>query len=259
MIVVAADHHVGDENLFREMLGIAARTAFEKDCLVTLGIPPTRPETGYGYLECDRPFSEIPKGESVRLQAFREKPDAKTAAEYLAGGRHLWNMGNFVWRCEVILKAFEDDLPELLIRARDSAERFLNGEREALDRFYLDLPKELCESIDFGIMEKADHIEAIPCPVPWDDVGSWSVLRRLRTEEVDANGNLSLVRHLSLGSRNILVTGEESPEGIVVTLGVENLIIVREGEKILIAAEDQIDRMREVVGALKERGWENFL
>jgi mannose-1-phosphate guanylyltransferase len=199
------------------------------------------------------------QGESVRLITFREKPNATTAGQYLAGGRHLWNMGNFLWRCEVILGAFEKHLPDLIGRAREAVRLSLAGDASALGRFYLELPDSLCDSIDFGIMEKADHIEAIPCPVPWDDVGSWNVLRRLRSEEIDEAGNLSLIRHLSLGGKNLLVTGKESSEGIVVTLGVENLVIVRDGEKVLIAAEDQIERMREVVGALKERHWENFL
>lgn len=259
MVVVAADHFIADEEAFRKLVLKAGEIASSEDCLVTLGIPPTRPETGYGYLECDRPFREIPPGESVRLVAFREKPNAETAAEYLAGGRHLWNMGNFVWRCEVILREFDTHLPELSARARSAVRESEAGDREALDRFYLDLPDDLCDSVDFGIMEKAAHIEALPCPIPWDDVGSWAVLPRLRAGEMDPDGNLSLIRHLPIDSRNILVAGEEISEGVVVTVGVENLIVIRSGGRVLIASREGIDRMREVTEGLKNRGWDHLL
>jgi len=255
LVVLSTDHYVGDDEGFRASLFTAIKTAQTTDCLVTLGVPPTRPETRYGYLECETKHSEIPEGQSTPLVRFREKPEAADAARFLAGGRHLWNMGNFIWRAETILAEFERNAPELARRARAAVER---GSRQSLEQFYLDLPDDQCQSIDFAIMEKARSIHAVPCRIPWDDVGSWTALRRLRAADVDAEGNLSLLRHLAIETKRTLVAGTESDEGMVVTVGVEGLVIVREGEKVLVVSEEAIDRMKEVVPALKNAGFERL-
>jgi mannose-1-phosphate guanylyltransferase len=256
MIVSAADHYLGDEQGFRKTLETGLRASALENCLVTLGIPPTRPETGYGYLECREPWTGIPEGQVVPLAAFREKPDGVTASAYLASGRHLWNMGTFVWRCDAILAEFERQMPGLLASARGAA---AENSADAIARFYQELPNDLCQSIDFGIMENAADIRMAVCRSPWDDVGSWAVLRRLRAGELDAQGNLSLVRHLAIDTRDTVVTGSETEEGVVVTLGVEGLIIVRDGERILVAKESHIDKMRSVVEGLKNKGWGNLV
>ncbi|MCG3196181.1 MAG: mannose-1-phosphate guanylyltransferase [Candidatus Omnitrophica bacterium] len=258
MAVLSADHYLGDVEAFRSSLLAAIRVARAEHCLVTLGIVPTRPESGYGYLECERNVAEILDGDSARLVAFREKPSLELAAEYLRSGRHLWNMGNFIWRVDSILAEFERQMPALLESARCAAD---SGSimPEALDRFYLGLPPELCLSIDYGIMENARDVRVVPCRAPWDDVGSWAVLRRLRGGELDEQGNLSTIRHLAIDTRNTLVTGSDSPDGIVATLGVEGLVIVRDGERILVASEEAIHRMREVVEGLRAKGWVELL
>jgi mannose-1-phosphate guanylyltransferase len=259
MVVLSADHYIGDEEGYRRALRTALDTAREERCLVTLGIPPTRPETGYGYLELSKKFTEIPEGESAKLVRFREKPDAETATQYLAEGRHLWNKGDFVWLCSSILEEFERSMPDLLERARKAASASNPVAPEVMEEYYGALPKELCTSIDFGIMEQAENIRCVPCQVPWDDVGAWPVLKRLRGEEMDEEGNLSLIRHLSIDSRNNVVAGNESEHGVVVTAGVEGLVVVRDGEKVLVVAEDKIELMRQVVPGLKEKGWDHLL
>ena len=255
MVVLSTDHYIGDDEGFRTAVETAIQTARESDCLVTLGIPPTRPETRYGYLECETKHEEIPDGQSTSLIQFREKPDAETAAEFLAGGRHLWNMGNFIWRAATILGEFERQVPELASRAREAV---ATGSEDALRRFYDELPDDLCASIDYAIMEKAKSIRAVPCRIPWDDIGTWSAVRRLRESETDADGNLSLIRHLALDTKRTLVAGSESEAGIVVTVGVEGLVVIRDGEKVLVVTEAALAQLREVVPALKERGWEGL-
>ncbi len=259
MVILSADHYLGDEAGFQASLRVAIETASQSGSLVTLGILPNRPETGYGYLECDRKITEICNGETAKLVAFREKPPHETAVKYLAGGYHLWNMGNFIWRVGTILAEFERSLPGLLTAARCAAASEDPGSEDTLKEFFLNLPPEWCQSIDYAIMEKAANIRAVPCRIPWDDVGSWAVLRRLRSEELDQEGNLSLIRHLAIDTARTVVAGSESPDGIVVTLGVEDLIIVRDGERLLVTTEAGLDRMRDVVQQIGENGWENLL
>jgi mannose-1-phosphate guanylyltransferase len=259
MVVLSADHYVGDAEGFRSALLTAVSAAEKGECLVTLGIAPSRPETGYGYLECDRAFTEIPPGEVAPLLRFREKPNLETAARYLADRRHLWNMGNFIWRCDTILDELERHLPELISRAREVVLRESPLSPETLEEYYCNIPVQLCDSIDFGLMEKAKHIRVVPCLVPWDDVGSWPVLRRLRKDELDARGNLSLVRHIGIETTNTLVAGSESDDGIVVTVGVDGLIVVRDRERVLVVPAERIDLMRLVVPAMREKGWDHLL
>jgi mannose-1-phosphate guanylyltransferase len=259
MVVMSADHYLGDEEGFQRVLEAAIHAAQREPCLVTLGVPPTRPETGYGYLECNRKVAEIPYGGSCPLSAFREKPSLETALEYLSSGRHLWNMGNFVWTCGSILGEFERQMPGLIARARQAAGEEAASLPKAVDDYYLNLPPEFCQSVDFAIMEKSVDIRVIPCRIPWDDVGSWAVLRRLRAESLDSSGNLSTIRHLPIDTTNTVVTGSEDPEGVVVTLGVDGLIIVRAGQRVLVASEAGIDQMRRVVEGLREKGWDRFL
>jgi mannose-1-phosphate guanylyltransferase len=263
MVILSADHYLGDEAGYRQALQVAIQTAAEQDCLVTLGVPPTRPETGYGYLECDCPTEKIPTGETAGLVAFKEKPNPAQALDYLQDGYHLWNKGDFIWRVGVVAAEFEKSMPELFSLARATVSTLGGGTHSVrpseLDSFFLNLPDEYCQSIDFGIMEKADAIRVVPCRVPWDDVGSWAVLRRLRGNELDSEGNLSLIHHLAIDTRNTVVTGSESTAGIVVTLGVEGLIIVRDGERLLVASEPGLEKMRDVVRRLKEAGLEHLL
>lgn len=259
MAVLSADHYIGDVEGFRQAMRGAVQVAVEMDCLVTLGIPPTRPEIGYGYLECDCPVESIPEGQSTRLKSFREKPDYPTAQKYLGDGRHLWNMGNFVWRVGVILSEFEKNMPELLAAARRTASHPEPHSAQAMESFFLNIPPEWRLSIDYGIMEHAEHIRVIPCRIPWDDVGSWSVLRRLRKDELDTRGNLSLIRHLAIDTTHTVVAGEDTDKGIIVTLGVDGLTIIRDGEMVLVAGEEGLAHMREVVTKIKELGWEHLL
>lgn len=259
MVILAADHYLGDEEGLQAALQVALQTASQTETLVTLGIKPTRPETGYGYLECSRNIHEIPEGETTKLVAFKEKPSLETAVQYLADGHHLWNMGNFIWRVDTILAEFERHLPELLAAARRVAAAENPGSDEILKDYFFGLPHEWCQSIDYAIMEKADNILAVPCHFPWDDVGSWAVLRRLRSKELDEHSNLSLIRHIALDTTTTVVTGSESEDGIVVTLGVKDLIVVRDGERVLVATEAGLEQMREVIQQIRENGWEHLL
>jgi mannose-1-phosphate guanylyltransferase len=259
MVVLSADHYVGDAAGFRSALQTAVSAAEKGGCLVTLGIAPTRPETGYGYLECDRMFTEIADDEATPLFRFREKPNLETAVRYLEGRRHLWNMGNFIWRCDAILDELETHLPELLARAREVLPPDFPPSPVILEDYYCNLPPRLCDSIDFGLMEKAKTIRVVPCRVPWDDVGSWPVLRRLREDELDERGNLSLVRHLGIETTDTLVAGTESDDGIVVTVGVDGLVVVRDRERVLVVPADRVDLMRLVVPAMREKGWDHLL
>ena len=259
MVVLAADHYLGDEEGFLSALRTAIETAAGTKCLVTLGVPPSRPETGYGYLQCDRRIEEIPKGETAKLVAFREKPPLDMAVRFLEDGCHLWNMGDFIWRVDAILSEFEKSMPGLLSAARKAAASEPPNSDQVMRDYFLGIPPEWCRSIDHAIMEKASCIRAVPCRIPWDDVGSWAVLRRLRGGNLDSRGNLSLIRHLAIDTTNTVVAGSEAEDGIVVTLGVDGLVVVREGRHVLVASEQGLEQMREVVRTIQEKGWEHLL
>jgi mannose-1-phosphate guanylyltransferase len=165
-------------------------------------------------------------------------------------------MGNFVWRAETILAEFERHAPDLAARARSAV---AGDSSLSFDAYYRELPESLCQSIDYAIMEKARSIRAVPCRVPWDDVGTWTAVRRLREKDLDSEGNLALIRHLPIGTKNTLVAGTDSEEGIVVTVGVEGLVIIRDGEKVLVVSEEAVEQLKEVVPALKDAGLERLV
>ncbi|HUP56902.1 MAG TPA: sugar phosphate nucleotidyltransferase, partial [Bdellovibrionota bacterium] len=222
MLVMPADHHIGDPERFRQTVKLAAARAASKDELVTLGVKPSRPETGYGYL---RVGSDSGDG-CRKVDAFVEKPDLEKAKRFLAEGNYLWNGGMFLWRASTILAAFDRYMPEMK-KAWDAA----GG--DAI-RAYPDLT---ATSIDFGVMEKASNVVTFSLDCGWDDLGSWTSLEDLgeRTGRKTADGTV-------IGGELLAVDGGghviDAPGKLVATLGVEDLIIVESGGAILVARKD---------------------
>src|SRR5882724_11036037 len=178
MIVLPADHHVRDAAGFRDVLARAIDLARREDVLVTLGIAPNAAETGYGYIERG---AEIADG-IHRVRRFTEKPDRARAEEFVASGCYLWNGGIFIWRVEVIRRAFAKHLPSV---AKGVAEVVSSwGDRE---RFAAVYPRIEAQSIDYGVLEKADNVAVVAGDFGWDDIGSWTALRRLGREDADGN------------------------------------------------------------------------
>jgi mannose-1-phosphate guanylyltransferase len=231
MAVLPADHYIADEEMFRTTLKRAAAVAVETKGLVTLGIVPASPHTGYGYIEADT-ATTVPGGIGHQVRRFVEKPDRKTAENFLRQRNFFWNGGIFVWTLGALADAFAKFLPQDW--ARMSAYR-TPAELEAIYRTIESRP------VDVAVLEKADNIYVIPVSMGWSDVGSWNALYELRSDGAGANvvvsGDVK-----SRESRGCLVqVGDKTRVALV---GVENLVIVERDGVLLIAdrGHDQLVR-----------------
>lgn len=213
-----ADHFVGDERAFKEDIGLALEVAEDEDGLVALGVLPSYPATGYGYME---------QGEEVRPRVFRvrrfvEKPPREKALGLYRSGRHYWNAGIFLGRKAVWMEEFARYAPGVL-----------KGEVPRI-------------SLDHALMEKSQRVFMVPASFPWDDLGDWLALERHLKGE---NQNLALARHVGIDTRGVIVYA--SGEELVVTLGLENLLIVREGRVTLIAHKDRVQDLKALLRELE--------
>ncbi len=242
MIVLPADHLVKFEELFIETLKTAIEVVEKGENLVTIGITPNYPETGYGYIK----FKE--KLESVKnvyeVERFVEKPNLEKAKEYLASGQYLWNSGMFVWKVSTILNNFKKYLPEIY----SSLEKIgkivgtENYERE-LEAEFSKIPS---ESIDYGIMEKATNIYVVPGNFGWDDVGSWLSLERINKTNQD--GNVISGNTITIKTKNSIIQAQDK---LIATVGLENIIIIDTEDALLICNKDNTQEVKEIINNLK--------
>ncbi len=240
--VLPSDHRIEPAGQFRDELGAAARAALERRAIVVLGIPPTRPETGYGYIEMGEPVE--PGSPARTVVAFREKPDVTTAARYVADGRHLWNAGMFLFSPTVMLEELESHAPELAALLPLLPEG-PDGIGAALDRFYAAAPS---ISIDHAVMERTRKAVVIPARFHWDDLGSWAALATAH-EARDGAGNVARGRALFHDASGVIAFSEG---GLVAALGVKDLVIVRTGDVTLVCARDRAQDVRALVERLKQ-------
>jgi len=243
LLVLAADHVIADAARFRATVD-AGMAAAEADQLVTFGIVPTAPETGYGYIEAAEPLARAP----VPIARFVEKPDRPTAERFLASGRFTWNSGMFLFKASAILAELDRHAPEVLRACRlalehDSADlAFLRLEREA----FAGCPN---VAIDVAVMEKTDRGAVLPLEAGWSDVGSWSAL--WDTAERDGDGNVLRGRVISQDSRNCYLRSEHR---LVVGLGVDDLVVVETDDVVLVAHRDRAQEVKAIVGQLESAG-----
>ena len=251
-IVLPADHLIGEEDRFRSALKAGARLVEREGGLLTFGIRPTRPETGYGYLELGPEHSRDEEWTIHSLLRFVEKPDADLAQRYIDSGGYLWNAGIFAWRAADLLDEVRRQLPGLATGLERVASTFGTPEADqVLARVYPDLP---ATSVDFGVMENADRRWTVPVNFPWSDVGSWTALAEALT--ADASDNRTRGRVLAEGAhRNVLV----STGPTVSVAGVDDLVVVATPDAVLVVPKDQAQRVKDVVAALRDRGWDDVL
>jgi mannose-1-phosphate guanylyltransferase len=245
MVVLPADHHIRDAERFREVLGRAVALAASGDLLVTIGIEPTAPETGYGYIERGE---EIGPGEN-RVRRFTEKPDRARAEEFLQTGRYLWNSGIFVWRVDAIREALRRYLPDVARLVEEIVSS--PGDRARFAAAYEHMPD---RSIDYGVLEKAANVAVVAGEFGWDDIGSWSAL--LRLGPADAEGNVVRGRVLALSSRGNLVASERR---LVALIGVEGLVVVDTEDALLVCSADRVQDVKSIIEELHRRGWKEHL
>ena len=253
MLVLPADHYIVREEEFHAAV-IKGREAALNGYLVTMGIEPTRPETGYGYIEADTAF----RGRGpFPVKRFVEKPPLEKAFEYLDSGNFYWNSGIFIWGVDVILDSILAFMPEL---AATLAGLTFSDDIWELEDFNLQIEtiyREIKgESIDYGVMEKADNVVVIPAHFGWSDVGSWSALPEVI--ETDSRGNVIIkAKHeISIDSGGCLVWGGEK---LVALVGVKEMIVVNTEDALLVCAKDRSQDVKRVVAELEKRGLQDYL
>lgn len=249
MVALPADHFIQNVGEFQEKLRLACEAALDMQCLVTMGITPTRPETGFGYIQQseDHDGSNSYFDQGVRnVLTFAEKPDLPTAERFLASGDFLWNSGMFVWRIDAIRDALRAHLPDLYEQAE--AIYAARGSDQFSDRLAEIYGQIHPISIDYGIMEKADNVFVIQCEFGWSDVGSWDETYRLSRK--DANGNSIVGDVVTIDTHRTFV---RTAEKLVATVGVEDLIIVDTADALLICRRGESQRVQGVVDYLRRK------
>jgi mannose-1-phosphate guanylyltransferase len=250
--MLPADHVIGDEERFRSAVAAAAEHVASEGGVLTFGVRPTRPETGYGYLELGESDRQIDDWQVHRLQRFVEKPDPATAQSYLEAGGYLWNSGMFLWRVSDYLGELRRQLPELASKLERLAESLGSPDAAAaITEIYPTLTK---TSVDFGVMEGAERCWTIPVDFPWSDIGAWPALVELLPS--DDHGNAALGRCVSLGSGgNLLIS--DGP--LVAVAGVRDLVVVATKDAVLVVPSAEAQQVKALVTELEARGWDDVL
>ncbi len=255
MAILPSDHFIRNRGLFHYLL----REAFDvaaQGYLVTLGISPVFPSTAYGYIEQADTLDGHFKDPVNHVKRFTEKPDERTAQGFLRSGNHSWNSGMFIWRADDILREIERQMPDLSAALDKIAAAWgTPRQNEVLASTWHNVR---VETIDYGVMERAENVVVLPAGgLGWNDVGSWDTLFDVLFPDMDGNVSTT-VQHLALETHNTLVYGNDG-ERLVVTIGLDDTVIVDAGDVLLVCKSDQAQKVREVVEHLKKHRQEKYL
>lgn len=252
MLCCPADHLITDSRVFDAVVEAAAGTAAERDVLVTFGITPRYPATGYGYIEAD-PAADVRDGHSFhRVLRFHEKPDKERAEEYIRRGSFFWNSGIFIWRPSVFLSAWERHLPEGVEPLRRIAASL--GKTDLTDTVSAEYPRMPAISVDYGILEKVDNTVVYPTDPGWSDVGSWDALFDILPDDGRGNAGQGIIETID-AKGNLLF----NPGGATAAIGVEDVIVVVEGRTVLVCKRGDSERVRDLVDRLESAGADELL
>ncbi len=252
MLVLPSDHRIANEKRFCQVLQEAAEMAESGQFLVTIGIKPTGPETGFGYLEQGDIVRMKGDLQIRRVKSIREKPDIARAREFFERGGFLWNSGMFIWRTSTILeqiKRFLPDLYEGLLKIKEALGTKRAG--RVIENVYPLLPS---ISIDYGVMEKAEDVLVVPGDFGWSDLGSWDSLWEV--SEKDENGNAVRGRFIGFDVRNSMVY---SPKKFVAVIGIDDVFVVETDDALLICRRGRSQDVRRVVEKIEKEGWNEYL
>ena len=252
MIISPADHLVKQKAIFKKAILTGHKIAKEKGGLVTIGIKPTRPSTGYGYIQVN---DEVPTElgtPAYTVKTFAEKPNLETAERFLESGDFYWNSGIFILRVDSYLNALEEHLPDLydgLMEIR----RYLHKPQftDVMDRVYRQIKS---ISIDYGVMEKANNVYAVRGDFEWNDLGSWEEIYKLSKQ--DDKGNAMRGDAILLDTSDSYV---QSSDGIVAVVGLDNVVVVRDGNATLVCARDRVEDVKKVVEKLRNKKRKQYL
>jgi len=229
-----ADHWIADQNAFEQTLISATKLATETAAIVTLGIKPTFPSTGYGYIEQGEQVANFPSCPAYHVNRFAEKPDRETAESFLATGRYSWNSGMFVFRASVVLQELQTHAPEIITPITEHG-----------PDIYPQLPK---LSIDYALMEKTNLAYVIPVDFGWDDLGDWNAIERLlKTAE---SPNVELATHVGLDTQGTILYAADEKE-VIVTIGLDDVVIVRDRNVTLVVNKHRTQEIKQVLKLLQ--------
>ena len=253
MVVLPADHLIRDEEKFKHCIQSAAEYAPVDQCLITVGIKPIYPETGYGYIQKDNEISNMHGRSVYKVKTFAEKPDFETAQNFLKSGDFLWNSGMFIWSVNAIMHAFDEHQPEIFEGAQEIKKHADTGQ---MDQVITDVYTRLKSiSIDYGVMEVAHKVCVIEADFHWNDVGSWEAVYNL--SEKDSNQNaVEAPASIMLDSKNNYI---HSSKKIVAAVDVENLVVVETDDALLICRKDKSQNVKDLVDTLKRKGLNDLL
>lgn len=254
MVVLPSDHAIGDPEKYRAVLSAAAGAAKTENALVTVGIKPTGPHTGFGYLEGGDSLGAIAGEEILRVKSIREKPDAAKARAFVQSGKFFWNSGMFVWKASTILKEIERFLPDLhsgLMTIRNALGT--TSETKTVAKIYQGLAS---ISIDYGVMEKAGNVLVLPAEFGWNDVGSWDALWEISAKDNKGNARTGNSPTLLEDTENSLVC---SPKKLVALVGMKDIIVVETRDALLICKRGRSQDVKKIVDALEAEKLDHLL
>ncbi len=245
MVVLPADQYIPDVDDFVATLNDAVKLASAGNHLVTLGIAPSRPETGYGYILAGRACGHLTTGDGFVVERFVEKPGHKQALEYIADGRYYWNAGIFIWHVNAIIEGFRAHMPGLYEGLTMLKKYLQEGRTRAADTLFKGFER---KSIDYGIMEKAANVLMVSARFRWDDVGTWASLERVL--DLDDNGNCILGNAFCIDTADTILFSE--PGYSIGTIGVSDLIIVASKKGLLVCDKKRVQEVREIARRLRK-------
>jgi mannose-1-phosphate guanylyltransferase len=252
MLCCPADHLIGDPATFREIVNAACVVAVERDVLVTFGITPRYPATGYGYVEADSKTERQEDHPFHRVLKFHEKPDEAQADEYLRKKSFFWNSGIFMWRPSVYLSAWERFLPEGVEPLQRIADSLMSGNGD--ETVTVEYPRMPAISVDYGILEKADNVIVFPTDLGWNDVGSWDALFDILPGDDDGNAGEG-IRETIDAKGNLFF----NRSGMTAAIGVEDIIVVVNNGTVLVCKRGQSQRVRDLIDTLEQKGRNELL
>jgi len=252
MIVLSSDHLIKNTGVFQRTLLDCTKAAREDGRLAIMGVPPTYPNTGYGYIKIGDALSCGTETKLWRVDSFKEKPDLETAEQYFASGEYFWNTGMFIWKTTTIMEEFRKHMPGLYEGCQKIRQSIGTNEvKTIVEQVYSKLDK---VPIDIGIMEKAEDVVVARAEFDWDDIGSWKSMENHM--EPDPDGNVSNCEFDQVDSKGLVVMAEE---GFVGAVGVKDLIIVRSGDAVMVCSKERAQNVKKLIGKMMQDNYTEYL
>lgn len=244
MVVLPADQYVTDIGAFAKTAKMCITAASKGDYLVTMGITPSRPETGYGYIREGNEIQIDKKLRCLKVDRFVEKPVRAKAVQYLKAGGYYWNAGIFVWQIQSILKAIRKHMPSLADGLQAVGTALRENKQRAVDVLFRSFER---KSIDYGVMEKADNVLMVPAGFTWDDIGTWASLQRVF--ELDAQENYTRGENVLVDTNNSIIFGDDRKIGVI---GLSDIVVVASKGGILVCNKERVQEVREIAKKLQK-------